>query len=141
VAYFVKKKDGIAVKLNEEGRRFVAMVANAVLQADRDNEHAWHEALHARVAPALDADDPLVIASRQVTTDTTAELVLVTIQDERLTDVEAWAWLRTLQIGLRSVAAAEELEDDDDLEHAVDEVQGLVQNLQVLLWDLAKALS
>jgi hypothetical protein len=141
MALFQRKRDRIEVKLNDDGRDFVAMVARAVLEADGDPTHVWHQALHAPIAPSRDADDPLAMAARQQATDTAAELVLVTLRDASLTDDEAWAWLRTLQIGLRSVAVAEELSHEADLESSDAAVRNLVDNLQALLWSLGKALA
>jgi hypothetical protein len=140
VKLFTRKRDQIVVALNDHGRAFVATAARAVLDASGDPHHDWHTALHAPMESTR-PDDPLAAAARQQMTDTAAELVLLTVQEERLTEEEAWAWLRTLQTALRSLAVAEELNDQNDIEARSADVQQLVTNLQVCLWSLGKALA
>jgi hypothetical protein len=54
-----------------------------------------------------------------------------------LNDAEAWVWLTTLQVALRSTAQTNGLLTDEHLAAAGDEMVSYVQTIQSLLFDLA----
>ena len=45
-----------------------------------------------------------------------AELSVMTLREQFLTDAEAWAWLSTIQVALRSTAVANGILSDEKLE-------------------------
>ena len=90
--------------MNDYARDVVRSAFSNVLAAERDPEHEWHVALSGPIDPSLDQDDPLSMLARQNETSTNAELAGLSVDEQFLNDTEAWAWLTTLQVALRSTA-------------------------------------
>lgn len=138
---FVRRRDGrIEVKINHIGRAILKEAFTNVLQAEQDPHHQWHVSLNSPIDPSKDADNPLSLLSRQNEISTNAELAGVTVEDEFLNDAEAWAWLTTLQVALRSTVQSYGILDDEKWASAAPEVRGYVENLQQLLFELADVL-
>jgi hypothetical protein len=57
-----------------------------------------------------------------------------------LNDGEAWAWLSTLQVALRSTAVANGLLSDDKLAACDAELMTYIRTLQSFLFELAECL-
>ena len=53
--------------------------------------------------------------ARQTETSTNAELASLTVDEQFLNDAEAWVWLTTLQVALRSTAQTHGLHNDEQL--------------------------
>ncbi|HSN02635.1 MAG TPA: hypothetical protein VLS91_04035 [Acidimicrobiales bacterium] len=138
---FVRRRDGrIEVRLNDAGRNFVRDVFAQVVTAEREPEHLWHASLHSPIDPSVDADNPLATLSRQSETTTNAELALVCVDEEFLTNAEAWAWLTSLQVALRSVAVSNGVLSDERLTEVEVELRAEIETLQSLLFSLAECL-
>jgi hypothetical protein len=108
-----------------------------VVAGERDPEHEWHLSLNPPINPSSDDDDPLSTLARQSETASNAELAVMTVQEQYLTDSEAWAWLSTLQVALRSTAVANGILSDEKLESASEELLDEIHILQQFLFDLA----
>jgi hypothetical protein len=54
-----------------------------------------------------------------------------------LTDAEAWAWLSTLQVALRSTAVVNGILSDEKLESATPELLEDIRTMQQFLFELA----
>ena len=135
---FVRRRDGrIEVRLNDVGRGMVREVFAHVLAGERDPEHEWHLSLNPPINPSSDDDDPLSTLARQSETASNAELAVMTLQEQYLTESEAWAWLSTLQVALRSTAVANGILSDEKLESASAELLDEIHILQQFLFDLA----
>lgn len=135
---FVRRRDGrIEVRLNDAGRDVLREVFVHVVAAERDPEHEWHLSLNAPINPSNDDDDPLSTLARQNEIATNAELSVMTLKEQFLNDAEAWAWLSTLQVALRSTAVAHGLLSDEKLAAAPPELIEEIQTLQQFLFDLA----
>jgi hypothetical protein len=135
---FVRRRDGrIEVRLSDVGRAMVREVFAHVVAGERDPEHEWHLSMNPPINPSSDDDDPLSTLARQSETASNAELAVMTLQEQYLTDSEAWAWLSTLQVALRSTAVANGILSDEKLESASDELLDEIHILQQLLFDLA----
>jgi hypothetical protein len=135
---FVRRRDGrVEVRLNDIGRGVVREVFAHVLAGERDPEHEWHLSLNPPINPSSDDDDPLSTLARQSETASNAELAVMTLDEQYLTDSEAWAWLSTLQVALRSTAVANGILSDEKLESASAELLDEIQILQQFLFDLA----
>ncbi len=135
---FVRRRDGrIEVRLNDLGRSVAREAFGHVVAAERDPEHEWHTLLNAPIDPGRDQDDPLSILNRQNEISTNAELAVVTLNEEFLNDAEAWAWLATLQVALRSTAQAHGLMSDEKLAACDEELLNYIHTLQQLLFELA----
>jgi hypothetical protein len=135
---FVRRRDGrIEVRLSDVGRAMVREVFAHVVAGERDPEHEWHLSMNPPINPSSDDDDPLSTLARQSETASNAELAVVTLQEQYLTDSEAWAWLSTLQVALRSTAVANGILSDEKLESASDELLDEIHILQQFLFDLA----
>jgi hypothetical protein len=135
---FVRRRDGrIEVRLNDAGRDVLREVFVHVVAAERDPEHEWHLSLNAPINPSNDDDDPLSTLARQNEIATNAELSVMTLKEQFLNDAEAWAWLSTLQVALRSTAVAHGLLSDEKLAAALPELIEEIQTLQQFLFDLA----
>jgi hypothetical protein len=135
---FVRRRDGrVEVRLNELGRAVAREAFGHVVAAERDSDHDWHTSLSSPIDPSRDADDPLATLGRQHEVATNAELALMTLDEEFLNDAEAWAWLTTLQVALRSTALANGILDEARLNTADAEVLTSVRTLQQFLFDLA----
>jgi hypothetical protein len=135
---FVRRRDGrIEVRLNDVGRAIVREVFAHVVAGERDPEHEWHFSLNPPINPSSDDDDPLSTLARQSETASNAELAVMTLQEQFLTDSEAWAWLSTLQVALRSTAVANGILSDEKLETASEELLDEIHILQQFLFDLA----
>ena len=138
---FVRRRDGrIEVRLNDAGRSFVRDVFTQVVTAERDPEHQWHLSLHSPIDPSIDADSPLSMLSRQNETTSNAELALVCSDEQFLTDTEAWAWLTSLQVALRSVAVSNGVLSDERLSEIDAALRTQIETLQMLLFSLAECL-
>ena len=123
--------------MNDYARDIVRSAFANVLAAERDPEHEWHVALSGPIDPSLDQDDPLSMLTRQNETSTNAELAGLSVDEQFLNDAEAWAWLTTLQVALRSTAQTNGLHTDEQLAAADDEMLSYVRTIQSLLFDLA----
>ena len=135
---FVRRRDGrIEVRLNDAGRDVLREVFVHVVAAERDPEHEWHLSLNAPINPSNDDDDPLSTLARQNEIATNAELSVMTLKEQFLNDAEAWAWLSTLQVALRSTAVAHGLLSDEKLAAAPPELIEEIQTIQQFLFDLA----
>ena len=135
---FVRRRDGrVEVRLNDWGRTLAGEAFARVVAAERDPDHEWHAALSAPIDPSRDTDDPVSTLGRQNEIATNAELAEMTRHEEFLTDAEAWAWLTTLQVALRSTAVAKGILDDERLAAADAELVTQVRTLQEFLFDLA----
>ena len=135
---FVRRRDGrIESRLTDFARSVVREAFANVLAAERDPEHEWHVSLSGPIDPSLDHDNPVSMLARQNETSTNAELAQVTVDEQFLTDTEAWAWLTSLQVALRSTAQAKGLMSDEQLEACDDELLEYVHMLQQFLFELA----
>jgi hypothetical protein len=123
--------------MNDYARDIVRNAFSNVLSAERDPEHEWHVALSGPIDPSLDQDNPLSMLARQNETSTNAELASLSVDEEFLNDTEAWAWLTTLQVALRSTAQSKGLLTDEQLAATSADVLLYVQTLQHFLFDLA----
>ena len=138
---FVRRRDGrIEVRFNDAGRDVLRDVFVHVVAAERDPEHEWHLSLNAPINPSHDDDDPLSTLARQNDIATNAELSVMTYKEQFLNDAEAWAWLSTLQVALRSTAVANGLLSDEKLEAASPELVEEIRTIQQFLFDLAACL-
>ncbi|MFY9784091.1 MAG: hypothetical protein WAK12_11240 [Acidimicrobiales bacterium] len=135
---FLRRRDGrVEVRLNDAGRDILREVFVHVVAAERDEEHEWHLSLNAPINPSNDDDDPLATLARQNEIATNAELSIMTLKEQYLNDAEAWAWLSTLQIALRSTAVANGILSDEKLESASPELLNEIRTIQQFLFDLA----
>jgi hypothetical protein len=135
---FIRRRDGrIEVRLNDAGRDVLREVFVHVVAAERDPEHEWHLSLNAPINPSNDDDDPLSTLARQNEIATNAELSVMTLKEQFLNEAEAWAWLSTLQVALRSTAVANGLLSDEKLESAPPELLQEIRMIQQFLFDLA----
>ena len=66
-----------------------------------------------------------------------AERASLTVDEQFLNDAEAWVWLTTLQVALRSTAQTNGLHSDEQLAAADEQMLSYVRTLQSLLFDLA----
>lgn len=138
---FVRKRDGrIEVRLNDVGRAVAREAFGHVVAAERDPNHEWYVTLSAPIDPSSDQDDPVATLARQNETATNAELAVMTLNEEFLTDSEAWAWLSTLQVALRASAVANGLLSEDKLAACDPELLNFIRTLQAYLFELAECL-
>jgi len=138
---FVRRRDGrIEVRLNEAGREIAREAFGRVVIAERDPDHVWHAGLNAPIDPSSDVDDPVSTLSRQNEIATNAELAIMTLNEQFLNEGEAWAWLSTFQLALRSTAVANGLVSDEKLDAASPVVLDFVRTLQQFLFSLAECL-
>ena len=136
---FVRRRDGrVEVRLNEMGRAIAREAFGHVVAAERDLEHEWHPGLNPPIDPSNDQDDPLATLHRENEIATNAELAVMTLNEEFLNDAEAWAWLSTLQLALRSTAIANGLLSDEKLASCDEELLQFVHTLQQYLFELAE---
>jgi len=135
---FARRRDGrIEVRLNDAGRGAIREVFAHVLAAERDPEHEWHLSLNAPINPSSDDDDPLASLTRQNEIASNAELSIMTLKEQYLNDTEAWAWLSTLQVALRSTAVVNGLLSDEKLETCAPELLDDIRTMQQFLFELA----
>jgi len=135
---FVRRRDGrVEVRLNDAGRGVLREAFAHVVAAERDPEHDWHLSLNAPINPSRDDDDPLSSLARQNEIATNAELSVMTLKEQFLNDAEAWAWLSTLQVALRSIAVVNGILSDEKLESCEFELLQEIRTIQQLLFDLA----
>ncbi len=135
---FVRRRDGrIEVRLSDAGRDLLREVFVHVVAAERDPDHEWHLSLNAPINPSSDDDDPLSTLARQNEIATNAELSVMTLKEQFLNEAEAWAWLSTLQVALRSTAVANGLLSDEKLASASPELLDEIRTIQQFLFDLA----
>jgi hypothetical protein len=135
---FTRRRDGrVEVRMNDYGRSVVRSAFANVLAAERDPDHEWHTALTGPIDPSLDQDNPVSMLARQTETSTNAELASLTVDEQFLNDAEAWVWLTTLQVALRSTAQTNGLHTDEQLAEADEQMLAYVRTLQSLLFDLA----
>ncbi len=138
---FVRRRDGrVEVRLNDAGREVVREAVGHVVAAEQDPDHEWRSALSPPLDPSADVDDPVAVLARGQEISRHAELVVLTLREQFLTEAEAWAWLTTLQVALRATALSLGLIDEARLEGAPPEDLVTVRTLQQLLFDLAEAL-
>jgi hypothetical protein len=138
---FARRRDGrIEVRLNDAGREVVKEIFVRVVAAERDEEHEWHLSLNAPINPSSDHDDPLASLARQHDIATNAELSVMTLNEQYLNEAEAWAWLSTLQVALRSTAVANGILSDERLDTCPPEVLESIHMVQQFLFDLAACL-
>ncbi|NNN00922.1 MAG: hypothetical protein HKL86_03730 [Acidimicrobiaceae bacterium] len=138
---FVRRRDGrIEVRLNELGRSVVRDSFRNVVAAEHDPNHDWHASLTAPIDPSLDHDNPVSMLNRQNETSTNAELASLTVDEDFLNEVEAWSWLTTLQVALRSTAQAQGILDEQRLATCDAELLEYIQMLQQFLFQLADCL-
>jgi len=138
---FARKRDGrVEVRVNDAGRALLKEFFVHVVAGERDTEHDWHVALNAPINPSCDVDDPLSTLARQSDISSNAELSLMTSNAQFLTEAEAWAWLSTLQVALRSMAVVHGILSDEKLETCAPEVLEEIRTLQQFLFDLAACL-
>jgi len=135
---FVRRRDGrVEVRLNDLGRATAREAFGHVVAAERDPDHDWHSSLNGPIDPGRDQDDPVATLNRQQDISTNAELAVMTLNEEFLNDAEAWAWLTTLQLALRSTALAKGLLTDERLAACDDETLTYIHTLQQFLFELA----
>jgi hypothetical protein len=135
---FVRRRDGrIEVRLNDTGRAAVREIFAHVLAAERDPDHEWHLSLNAPITPSSDVDDPAATLSRQKDIASNAELAVMTLREQFLTDAEAWAWLSTVQVALRSTAVVNGILSDEKLETCSPELLDDIRTMQHFLFDLS----
>jgi hypothetical protein len=135
---FVRRRDGrVEVRLNDVARAILREVFAQVLAAEQDPDHEWHLSLNPPINPSSDHDDPLSTLARQSETASNAELSVMTLQEQFLTDAEAWAWLCTLQVALRATAVVNGILSDEKLESASDKLLEDIRTLQQFLFDLS----
>jgi len=108
-----------------------------VLAAERDPDHEWHLSLNAPINPSSDDDDPLASLARQNEIASNAELSVMTLEEQYLTDAEGWAWLSTIQVALRSTAVMNGLLSDEKLEACDPELLEDIRTMQQFLFELA----
>lgn len=138
---FVRRRDGrIEVRLNDLGRAAVRDAFAQVAAAERDPDHEWHVTLNAPIDPSSDEDDPVATLNRQSEMATNAELAVMTSDEQFLNEAEAWAWLSTLQVALRSTAVAHGVLTDEKLAQGDEELLDYITTLQQLLFALAECL-
>lgn len=138
---FVRRRDGrIEVRLNEVGRAVAKEAFGRVVAAERDPTHEWHAGLNAPIDPSEDDDNPLSSLGRQQEIATNAELAYMTLNEQFLNEGEAWAWLSTLQIALRSTAVAHGLLSEEKLASAPGDLLDFVHTIQQFLFSLAECL-
>lgn len=135
---FIRRRDGrVEVRLNDAGREVIREIFAHVVAAERDSTHDWHLALHAPINPSSDDDDPLSTLARQNEIATNAELSIMTLNEQFLNDAEAWAWLSTLQVALRSTAVVNGILSDERLEACDPALLEDIRTIQQLLFELA----
>lgn len=138
---FVRRRDGrVEVRLSDLGRAVAREAFGHVVAAERDPDHEWHAILNSPIDPGQDQDDPSATLERQRDTATNAELAVMTLKDQYLNDAEAWAWLATLQVALRSTALAHGLLSDEKLAGCEPALLDYIRTLQAFLFDLAECL-
>ena len=138
---FVRRRDGrVEVRLNDYGREVIRGAFANVLAAERDADHEWHVALTGPIDPSLDHDNPLSMLTRENETSTNAELAGLSVEEQFLNETEAWAWLTTLQVALRSTAQSKGLLTDEQLAGAEPALLDYVRTLQQFLFQLADCL-
>ena len=136
---FVRRRDGrVEVRLSDLGRAVAREAFGHVVAAERDTHHEWHAILNSPIDPSQDQDDPSATLERQRDTATNAELAVMTLKDQYLNDAEAWAWLATLQVALRSTALAHGLLSDEKLTGCDPALLDYIRTLQAFLFDLAE---
>jgi len=139
---FARRRDGrIEIRLNDLGRDFVRTRFAELVAAQDDSEHRWRASLEQPIDPARDADDPLSSLERQKSVANNAELALLTVDEQYLSEGEAWAWLSSLQHVLRAAAADHGVVDYVTLDAASPETLDEIFSLQQLLFNLSEALA
>jgi hypothetical protein len=93
--------------------------------------------MNAPINPSRDDDDPLSSLARQNEIATNGELSIMTLNEQFLNDAEAWAWLSTLQVALRSLAVVNGILSDEKLDSCELELLQEIRTIQQLLFDLA----
>ncbi|HEY5103837.1 MAG TPA: hypothetical protein VII65_02220 [Acidimicrobiales bacterium] len=135
---FIRRRDGrIEVRLNDAGRDAIREVFAHVVASERDPDHEWHLSMNAPINPSNDNDDPLSTLARQHDIATNAELSVMTLNEQFLNDAEAWSWLCTIQVALRSTAVSKGILDDEKLASCEPELLDGIRLMQQFLFDLA----
>ena len=139
-AIFVRRRDGrIQVRLTDEGRTFVGAQFDRLRAAEDDDK--WRPLLQLPIDPRRDDDDPLRSLQRQEAIVSNAEMASLTVHHEFLSEGEAWAWMSSLQLCLRTVATLAGVVTPDDVATRTHEELSEILGLQQLLFDLASALA
>lgn len=135
---FARRRDGrVEVRLNDLGRGVIREMCAHVLAAERDVDHEWHLSLRPPINPSSDDDDPLSALARENEMQSNAEIVVLSLNEEYLSDAEAWAWLCTLQVALRATAITHGILSDEKLEEASPDLLDTILTLQHFLFDLS----
>jgi hypothetical protein len=113
-----KATTSCSVAVSDFGRDFLRQHFELVRQAQADVDHTWHAAFVAPITPASDDDDEQRLDRRERAMATAAELACITVDDDVITNEEAWCWLRTLQLALRGVASEAHLFDEQSLRNS-----------------------
>ncbi len=138
---FVRRRDGrIEVRLNDAGREVAREAFGRVIAAERDPQHEWRDTLNPPIDPSIDADDPFSTLNRQNEISTNAELAYMTLGEQFLNEGEAWAWLSTLQIALRSTAISHGLLSEQKLSACEPPLLDFIRTLQQFLFSLAECI-
>ena len=138
---FVRRRDGrVEVRLNDAGRVIAREAFGRVVAAERDPTHEWHAGLNSPIDPSEDSDSLIAALDRQREIATNAELAYMTLNEQFLNDPEAWAWLSTLQIALRSTAVANGLLSEEKLATCEPELKNFIRTIQQFLFGLAECL-
>ncbi|MEI8147485.1 MAG: hypothetical protein WCG62_00225 [Actinomycetes bacterium] len=139
---FIQRKDGrIELRIAPAAREFLKSVVDQLITAENDSEHPWHGSLHAPITPSADNDDPLRSFERQKMTATSAELMRLTLDESFLSQDEAFAWLASMQLGLRARTTEAAIFTVEDLNQADDTSLQTIRALQFFLFELATTLS
>ncbi len=135
---FVRRRDArVEVRVNDEGRQLLRDIFVRVVAAERDVTHEWHAPLNAPINPSSDDDDPVATLTRQSDIASNAELSFMTVNESFLTDAEAWAWLCTIQVALRSTAVAHGVLSDERLATTEPALLEEIHTMQRFLYDLS----
>lgn len=126
----------IDVKLPRRARRLLLGVAAAVQECVDDPSSLAFGRLYGQLDETANIDDPLLRLERQRAIDDLCAMVVESANENRLSDIQAEAWLRVLGMGVSLIAANAEVHVDEDLKrldrkgaHMLD----LLRSLQLLL--------
>ena len=139
---FRRRRNGdIAVHLSAAGRAFMRQVFSEIVAAEYEDDGVIHPVIYARITPELDNDDPARLFERQHEVSSVAQRALDTCDDDTLSESDAWAWLRTSQVALRSHAFGRDIRTAADYEQIDGELRQYLESLQYVAWGLARAIS
>jgi hypothetical protein len=136
---FVRRRDGlIEPRLSERGWIFIEHAITHVGAAEHDVDHPWHAAMHGRIAPDEEHDDPLRLFERQSAYASQADMAREALRLERWSDAQAWSVFATLQVSLRLFSASCEVTSPSEL---TAEQRDTIESFQVILDRLAEVLA